>query len=67
LDTKLTAEVLTMREAFVKHFDVVVVVWVLTLAVGWSLVALSRAELRQDQWGGVPQAQTGWVFTSDGN
>ena len=56
-----------MREALVKHFDVVVVIWVLALAVGFSLVALSHSELRQDQWGSAPQAQSGWAFTSEAN
>jgi hypothetical protein len=58
-----------MRAELAKHFDVVVVVWVLALAVGWSLVVLSRAELRQDQWGPAPQSQvqSGWVFTPEAN
>jgi len=56
-----------MRAELAKHLDVVVVVWVLALAVGWSLVALSRSELRQDQWTSAPQAHAAWVFTTDTN
>ncbi len=56
-----------MRAELAKHLDVVVVIWVLTLAIGWSFVALTHSELRQDQWGPAPQAQSGWVFTNDAN
>jgi hypothetical protein len=43
-----------MREMLTRHFDVVVVIWVLTLLIGWSLLVLSRAPLSNDQWLGVP-------------
>jgi hypothetical protein len=56
-----------MREAFLKHFDVVVVVWVLALAVGWSLVAISRSPLPADQWSGAPQAESGWALSDGSN
>ena len=38
-----------MRETIGRHFDVVVVIWFLTLAVGWSFVMLSKSDLRTDQ------------------
>ena len=50
-----------MREEFVKHFDVVVVIWVLALAVGWSVMTLSRAQLSSDQWTSAPQNGPAWV------
>jgi hypothetical protein len=50
-----------MREIFVRHFDVVVVVWVLALAVAWSALALSRAQLTTDQWSSQPQNGPAWV------
>lgn len=53
-----------MRESLGHHFDVVVVIWVLTLALGWSLVALSRAQLPADQWSGAPANGAAWVFPS---
>ncbi len=39
-----------MRAELAHHFDVVVVIWVLTLAVGFSVAMLSRASLSGDQW-----------------
>jgi hypothetical protein len=56
-----------MRDAFVRHFDVVVVVWVLALAVGFSLVALSHSQLSADQWSSAPQHGPAWVFTGSTN
>ena len=53
-----------MRESLSHHFDLVVVIWVLTLALGWSLVTLSRAQLAQDQWTGVSQSGPAWVIPS---
>jgi hypothetical protein len=50
-----------MREAILHRFDVLVVVWVLALAVGWSVVALSHSQLSNDQWSQVPQAGPVWV------
>jgi len=54
-----------VRESLGRHFDVVVVIWVLALALGWSLVALSRANLTTDQWSSAPQSGPAWVFPSD--
>jgi len=54
-----------MREAILNHFDVLVVVWVLALAVGWSMVALSHAPLSNDQWSSVPQSGPAWVVPAD--
>jgi len=56
-----------MREALVTHFDVVVVIWVLALLVGWSLVAISHAQLSADQWSSAPQSGPAWVFTGSAN
>jgi hypothetical protein len=53
-----------VREELLKHFDVVVVVWVLTLAIGWSVVALSRAQLSSDQWSSAPQNGPAWVVSN---
>jgi hypothetical protein len=53
-----------MRETLSRHFDLVVVIWVLTLAVGWSLVSLSRAQLTADQWSAAPQNGPAWVIPS---
>jgi hypothetical protein len=53
-----------VRESLSHHFDLVVVIWVLTLALGWSLVTLSRAQLAQDQWTGVAQNGPAWVIPS---
>jgi hypothetical protein len=48
-----------------RHFDVVVVIWVLTLAVGWSLVALSKSQLPTEQWSSPPQSGPAWVISGD--
>jgi len=53
-----------MRDSLSHHFDVVIVIWVLTLALGWSVVALSRAQLSSDQWSGSPQSGPAWVVPS---
>jgi hypothetical protein len=55
-----------MREAISRHFDVVVVVWVLALAVAWSMVTLSQARQAGDQWSNAPQNGPAWIVT-DGN
>ncbi len=54
-----------MRETLGRHFDLVVVIWVLTLAVGWSLVTLSKAQLSNDQWSTPQQAGPAWVISGD--
>jgi hypothetical protein len=41
-----------------------VVIWVLTLALGWSVLALSRAQLSADQWSSAPQSGAAWVIPS---
>jgi hypothetical protein len=56
-----------MREAVLEHFDVVVVIWVLALAVGWSMFALSHSQLSQDQWSQVPQNGPAWVIVDGTN
>jgi hypothetical protein len=50
-----------MRESLAHHFDVIVVIWVLALAVGWSLVALSHASLSNDQWSATTAPGPAWV------
>ena len=39
-----------MRAELGRHFDLVVVIWVLALAVAFSVTMLSRAQLSNDQW-----------------
>ena len=53
-----------MREALGRRFDLVVVIWILALAVGWSMVTLSRASLSADQWSAAPQSGPAWVIPS---
>ena len=53
-----------MRETLSRHFDLVVVIWVLTLAVGWSMVTLSKAQLSTNQWSSAPQNGPAWVIPS---
>jgi hypothetical protein len=52
-----------MRESTSHHFDLVVVIWVLALAVGWSMCSLSRAQLSADQWSSPPQSGPVWVVS----
>ena len=54
-----------VRETLGRHFDVVVVIWFLTLAVGWSFVMLSKSDLRTDQWSSAPQSGPAWVISGD--
>jgi hypothetical protein len=53
-----------VRETLNHHFDVVVVIWVLTLALGFSMVTLAKADLRTDQWSVAPQSGPAWVIPS---
>jgi hypothetical protein len=53
-----------VRETFGHHFDLVVVIWVLTLAFGWSFVTLSRSQLTADQWSSPPQSGPAWIVPS---
>jgi len=39
-----------MRQTISRRFDVLVVVWVLTLAVGFSLVAITHSQPADGQW-----------------
>ena len=50
-----------MRAELARHFDVVVVIWVLALAVAFSVVTLSRAQLSADQWTDQSHGPA-WVF-----
>jgi len=59
-------QVVAMRETFGHHFDLVVVIWVLALVVGWSMVTLSKANLSADQWSSPPQSGPAWVIPSGG-
>ncbi len=54
-----------MRQSLVQHFDVVVVIWVLALAVGWSMVALARAPMSEAGWSYETQAGPAWVVPAD--
>jgi heme A synthase len=51
-----------MHETLGRHFDLVVVIWILALAVGWSIVTLSKASLSADQWSAAPQSGPAWVI-----
>lgn len=53
-----------MRELIVRRFDVVIVIWVLALAIGWSYCALARTELTNTQWSSAPQSGPAWVVTN---
>lgn len=55
-----------MREQFVRHFDVVVVIWALTLCLGWTLAALSRSQLSDTQWSCCQQSGPVWVVPDGG-
>jgi hypothetical protein len=50
-----------MRAELARHFDVVVVIWVLALAIGFSVAMLSHARLSPDQWTGS-QSGPAWVY-----
>ena len=54
-----------MRQSLVQHFDVVVVIWVLALVVGWSMVALARAPLSDAGWSFGTQSGPAWVVPTD--
>jgi hypothetical protein len=49
-----------VRAELARHFDVIAVIWALTLMVGFMLVTLSRAELTNDQWSYQPEGPA-WV------
>lgn len=53
-----------MRESIGRHFDVVVVVWVLALALGWSFVAISRTPTQAD-WSTAPQSGPLWNISAE--
>jgi hypothetical protein len=53
-----------VRATLASRFDVVIVVWVLALAIGWSLCALSRAQLSDSQWSSAPQSGPIWVVSA---
>jgi hypothetical protein len=52
-----------MRESISRHFDVIVVVWVLALALSWSMVAITRTSTQAD-WSTAPQSAQGWNYTA---
>lgn len=54
-----------MRAEFVRHFDVIVVIWTLALLVGWSVIALSHAPLSNAQWDHAPGSGPVWVVSGD--
>jgi hypothetical protein len=51
-----------VRESIDRHFDVVVVVWVLALVFCFSLVSLSKSNLTQDQWSAAPKSGPVWDY-----
>jgi hypothetical protein len=50
-----------MRAEFARHFDVVVVIWVLALAIGFSVAMLAHSQLSADQWT-YPNQGPAWVY-----
>ncbi len=52
-----------MRQAVVRHFDVIVVIWVLALCVGWTLFTVSRSAQGYTQTSGWAQVGPDWVVT----
>ena len=53
-----------MRAELARHFDVIAVVWVLTLMVGFMFAGLSHSELSADQWA-KPGEGPHWVVTGE--
>jgi hypothetical protein len=53
-----------MRDSISHHFDVIVVVWVLALALCWSMVAITRTSTQAD-WSTAPQSGQGWNYTAN--
>jgi hypothetical protein len=51
-----------MRAEISRHFDVVVVIWILVLAVGWSMVTLSHTQLKPDAWSATPANGPVWMI-----
>jgi len=51
-----------VRAELSAHFDVLVVVWVLALAVGWSCYAVSHTQLTTSQWSSAPHSGPAWVY-----
>jgi hypothetical protein len=56
-----------MRESLVRHFDVIVVIWVLALCVGFAVVSLSHSPLGYDQGSGWAQVGPDWVVSAGNN
>jgi hypothetical protein len=52
-----------MRESISRHFDVVVVIWFLALALGWSVVSIAKTPTQAD-WSTAPQSGSAWVIPS---
>jgi hypothetical protein len=48
-----------MREAINRHFDVVVVVWVLALALGFSMISIAKSPAA-GSWDTVPNSGPVW-------
>ena len=53
-----------MRESVSRHFDVVVVVWFLALALAWSMVVITRTPTQAD-WSTAPQSGQSWNYTAN--
>jgi hypothetical protein len=50
-----------MRAELAHHLDLVVVIWVLALAVGFSVAMLTHSQLSADQWTYQAQGPV-WVY-----
>lgn len=51
-----------MRELLARRIDVVVVIWVLALGIGWSVCALNHSQLTASQWSSTPQGPV-WLVS----
>jgi hypothetical protein len=56
-----------MRAALLARFDVVIVVWVLALAIGWCFFALSHTQLTESQWSTGSQSGPAWMVPDPGS
>jgi len=56
-----------VRAELSAHFDAVIVVWVLALAIGWCCYAVSHAQLTASQWSSVQHSGPAWIYPDPGS
>jgi hypothetical protein len=54
-----------MRAAFGRYFDVIVVVWALTLGMCWTVYTVGHAQIGYDHWT-APKSAPAWFVYVDG-